>query len=153
MLVTVFRCDVRRYLVVGIALLLLLPPRRRTSDRADRLQIQTQLPQRPANKRAISKLVFQQRMRLQTALCLNNLAIAVDLRGQARNSVGGLARLRQQFTPSRVINPVLGLDGLPKEQTKIAELARRLRRDRRRIKHDGESLTPFPRERTARKRE
>jgi len=84
-------------------------------------------------------------MRLRTVLCLNNFAVGIDLLGQARNSVGGLTRLCQHLTPSGIIDPVFGLDRLPKGQAMLAELARRLRRGRSRIKHDGVSLTLFPR--------
>src|SRR5262249_34766634 len=147
----VVRCDLCKYLAVGIARLLLFSPCRRTSNRAGRLQIEPQLPQRPANKRTIGKLVLQQRMRLRTALGLNNLAIGVNLHGQARNPVGGFARLRQHFTPSGIIDPILGLDRLPKGQAMLAELARWLRRGRSWIKH-GESLTLFWRKSTGRKK-
>src|SRR6516225_8004912 len=90
-------------------------------------------------------------MRLRTVLCLNNFAVGIDLLGQARNSVGGLTRLCQHLTPSGIIDPVFGLDRLPKGQAMLAELARRLRRGRGWIKH-GESLTLFQRESTGRKK-
>src|SRR5262249_26831822 len=108
------RCDRRKYLVDGITRLHLLPPLRRPSDQARRLQTEPQLPQRSANERAICKLILQQGMRPSTVLRLNNLAVGIDPLGQARNSVGGLTTLRQKLNTSGIIDPKFGLERSPK---------------------------------------
>jgi len=110
--VNVVRGDRRmKRLFVGTILLLFLP-RRRTSNRTDRLQIQAERLQHPNNESPSRQLLLDRRVNFRPVLGLDHLAITVDLRSQPRDSIGALARLREQLTPSSIIDSIFRLDAL-----------------------------------------